>query len=141
MWQIWLIIAGICIVIEMLTVGFLVFWFAIGALFAMVFSIFVDSIVAQTAVFLICSTLLLFATKPFVEKFQKSTPDYKTNSASIEGERGIVTKEINNQIGTGQIKVHTESWSAKSIDDSIISEGSEVIVEKIEGVKAIVKIV
>ena len=32
MWQIWLIIAGICLIIEIMTVGFLIFWFAIGAL-------------------------------------------------------------------------------------------------------------
>jgi membrane protein implicated in regulation of membrane protease activity len=34
MWQIWLIISGICFVIEIATVGFFVFWFGIGALFA-----------------------------------------------------------------------------------------------------------
>ncbi len=139
MWQIWLIIAGACIIIEMLTVGFLVFWFAIGALIAMIFSFFVDSIILQFSVFLICSTILLFATKPFVERFQKSTPDYKTNSSSIEGESGIVTKEIDSNKGTGQIKVHTETWSAKSLDGSNISVGTNITVEKIEGVKAIVK--
>ena len=69
MWQIWLIIAGICLIIEIMTVGFLVFWFAIGALLAMVTSLFIDNIIIQTAVFVISSGLLIFATKPFVEKF------------------------------------------------------------------------
>lgn len=139
MWQIWLIIAGVCMIIEMLTVGFLVFWFAIGALIAMIFSFFVDHVVIQTSIFLICSTILLFATKPFVEKIQKSIPNYKTNSSSIEGEKGIVTSEIDPAKGIGQIKVHSEIWSAKSSDGSIIPLGTDITVEKIEGVKAIVK--
>ena len=39
MWYIWLIIAGICFVIEMITVGFFVFWFGIGALITMLVSL------------------------------------------------------------------------------------------------------
>lgn len=139
MWQIWLIIAGACLIIEMLTVGFLVFWFAMGALIAMAVSFFIDNVVIQTTIFIITSTILLFATKPFVEKFQKSTPNYKTNSASIEGEKGIVTSDINEASGSGKVKVHTEVWSAKSFDGNDIPSGTEVTVEKIEGVKAIVK--
>ena len=33
MWQIWLIIAGLFFIGEIITVGFLIFWFGIGALF------------------------------------------------------------------------------------------------------------
>ena len=32
MWQIWLIVAGVCFVLEIATVGFLIFWFAVAAL-------------------------------------------------------------------------------------------------------------
>ena len=38
MWYVWLIISGLFLVLEMITVGFLVFWLAIGALFAMLVS-------------------------------------------------------------------------------------------------------
>ena len=62
MWQIWLIIAGICFIIEIMTVGFLIFWFAIGALLTMVVSLFTDNIIVQTSVFVITSTILIFAT-------------------------------------------------------------------------------
>ena len=138
MGQIWLIISGVCLVLEMLTVGFLLFWFAVGALIAMISSFFIDSVIIQTTIFLISSTLLLFATKPFVKKFQKNTPDYKTNSASIEGEKGTVIREINPE-GKGQIKIHSEVWSALSSNNDTIPVGTNIIVERIEGVKAIVK--
>ena len=68
MWQIWIIIAGVCLIGEILTSGFLIFWLSIGALIAMVVSFFVDSIIVQTAVFVISSAILIFATKPFVKQ-------------------------------------------------------------------------
>ena len=112
MWQIWLIIAGICLIIEIMTVGFLVFWFAIGALFAMVTSLFIDNIIIQTAVFVISSGLLIFATKPFVEKFINNKNTVPTNVYSSIGKTGIVIQDIDSINGTGQIKVDGEVWSA-----------------------------
>lgn len=94
MWQIWLIIAGICLIIEIMTVGFLIFWFAIGAFLAMVTSLFTSNLIIQTSVFIITSTILIFATKPLVQKFVKNKNEIKTNVYSTVGKTGIVTKEI-----------------------------------------------
>ena len=138
MWQMWLIIAGVCLVIEIITVGFLVFWFAIGALMAMITSLFIDNLVIQTAVFVISSTILIFATKPFVKKFVNNKNSVKTNVYSSIGKIGIVTKDIDSIDGTGQVKVDGEVWSAIGLNDINISKGTEVKVEEIKGVKAIV---
>ena len=137
MWQIWIIIAGVCLVGEILTTGFLIFWLSIGALLAMIVSFFVDSILVQTAVFVISSTILIFATKPFVKKFAK-TKNVKTNACSIIGKNAIVTKDIDSINGKGQIKVDSETWSAVGKDDMNIEKGTEVEILKINGVKAIV---
>ncbi len=139
MWQIWIILAGIFFVIEMITVGFLVFWFGIGALIAMIVSFFTSNIAIQTAVFVISSTILLFFTRPFVNKFSKKEDEIKTNAYSIIGKRGIVIKEINPVSGEGQVKIGSEVWSAKSKEDKKIEQGLEVEVLEIDGVKAIVK--
>ena len=138
MWQMWLIIAGVCLVIEIITVGFLVFWFAIGALIAMITSLFINNLVIQTAVFIISSTILIFATKPFVKKFVNNKNSVKTNVYSSIGKIGIVTKDIDSIDGTGQVKVDGEVWSAIGLNDINISKGTEVKVEEIKGVKAIV---
>ena len=137
MWQIWLIIAGVCLVIEIMTTGFLVFWLAIGALVSMIVSLFTDSILIQTAVFVISSAILIFATKPFVKKFAK-TKDVKTNAFSIIGQNGIVTKEIDSINAKGQVKIDGETWSAVGKDDMDIPKGTEVEVLEIKGVKAVV---
>lgn len=137
MWQIWLVIAGVCLVIEIMTAGFLVFWLAIGALISMIVSLFTDSILIQTAVFVISSAILIFATKPFVKKFAK-TKNVKTNAFSIIGQNGIVTKEIDSINAKGQVKIDGETWSAVGKDDMDIPKGTEVEVLEIKGVKAVV---
>ena len=139
MWKLWIIFSGIFFIIEMFTVGFLIFWFGIGSLIAMISSFFIDSITIQTTIFLVSSVILLFATRPFANKFAKTENSTKTNAYSIEGKTGKVIKEINPIEGSGQIKVNGEIWSAKSNDNSLISQGTEIVVEKIDGVKAIVK--
>ena len=136
MWQMWLIIAGLFFIGEIITVGFLIFWFGIGALIAMIVSFFTPNIIIQTAIFITSSAILLLATKPLVTKFVdvKST---KTNAFSIIGKKALVIKEINSH-SVGQIKINGEIWSAISENDDVISEGSEVEIVQINGVKAIV---
>lgn len=138
MWQAWLIIAGVFFVGEIITVGFLIFWLGIGALLAMIVSLFTSNVIIQTAVFVISSTILIFATKPFVKKFVdvKTT---STNAFSIIGKKALVIKDINSVHSSGQIKINGEVWSAESENDETIPEGSEVEILNIKGVKAIVK--
>lgn len=137
-WYIWLIIAGLFIIIETFTSGFLIFWFGIGALVSMIISIFIEDIFIQTIIFIISSVILIFATKPFVKKFTNSQT-ISTNINSLIGKTGIVVKEIDNLASIGQVKVNGELWSAKSIDNQIISENTKVEIIKIDGVKLIVK--
>ena len=138
MWQIWLIIAGLFFIGEMMTVGFLVFWFGVGALLAMITSFFTSNIIVQTTVFVVSSAILLLITKPFVKKFVdvKST---NTNVFSIIGKKALVIKEINPH-SIGQIKINGEVWSSEAENDETILEGSEVEILQIKGVKAIVKL-
>lgn len=139
MWKLWLIASGIFLIIEIVNLGFLIFWFSMGALIAMVASFFIKNVIAQAIIFLVSSTVLLFATKPLVNKILPQEQNVKTNAFSVEGKVGKVTKDIEPVEGKGQIKIGGETWSAKSANNEFISKDTEVIVEKIDGVKAIVK--
>lgn len=138
MWQIWLIIAGICLIIEIMTVGFLIFWFAIGAILAMITSLFTSNLIIQTSVFVVSSAILILATKPFVQKFINNKNEVKTNVYSTVGKTGIVTQDIDWVQSLGQVKVDGEVWSALSFDNKNIPQGTEVEIKEIKGVKAIV---
>ena len=138
MWQIWLIASGIFFICEIITVGFLVFWLGVGALIAMIVSLFTSNIIVQMSVFVISSGLLIFATRPLVNKISKKDV-VPTNVYSLIEKKAIVTEEINWVTGKGLIKFEGEVWSAKSKEQINIPAGSEVEIVSIEGVKAFVK--
>jgi len=137
MWYIWLIASGIFFTIEIATVGFLVFWLGIAALIAMVVSFFTSSLLIQTVVFVVSSSILLVFTKPIVDKYI-SKPGKPTNSSSLINKHGIVTADIDTIQGKGLVKVNNQIWSAKCSKGTTIPEGTEVEVIKIEGVKLVV---
>ncbi|OKZ57369.1 MAG: hypothetical protein BHV99_01945 [Clostridium sp. 26_21] len=138
MWQIWLIASGIFFICEIITVGFLVFWLGVGALIAMLVSFFTSNIIIQMSVFVISSGLLIFATRPLVNKISKKDV-VPTNVYSLIGKKAVVTEDIDWVTGKGQIKFEGEIWSAKSKEQINIPAGSEVEIVSIEGVKAFVK--
>lgn len=140
MWQIWLIIAGLCFIAEMMTVGFFIFWFGIGALLSLLTSlIFPENLVLQAVVFVVSSVILLILTKPIVNKFIGKDKKNETNAYSIIGKKALVIQDINPTHSVGQIKISGEVWSAKTLDGSNIEKGKEVQILSIEGVKAIVE--
>ena len=138
MWQIWLIASGIFFICEIITVGFLVFWLGVGALIAMLVSFFTSNIIIQMSVFVISSGLLIFATRPLVNKISKKDV-VPTNVYSLIGKKAVVTEDIDWVTGKGQSKFEGEIWSAKSKEQINIPAGSEVEIVSIEGVKAFVK--
>ena len=138
MWQIWLIVAGVFLVLEIFTLGFLVFWLGIGCLLAALISLITDSILIQTSIFVLSSGLLIFATKPLVKKFAEKD-NAKTNVYSLSGKKAIVIEDIDWTTGSGQIKFEGQVWSAKTEEQVNIEKGTEVEIIKIEGVKAFVK--
>ena len=137
MWPFWLIIAGLCLVIEIYTVGFFIFWFGIGALFALAVSFLTNNLFIQIVVFLVSSNLLVILTKPLMKKFLKNEKSTPTNFFSLSGKEGIVTKKIDSDNSTGQVKVKGELWSA--ISDEDIEKDTKVKVLSVDGVKLNVK--
>ena len=126
------------IVIEALTVQMLTIWFALGSLAALIATLCSASVPVQIGVFAAVSLVALVVTRPFVKKFTglKYSP---TNADRYIGETAIVTQAIDNIRETGCVKVKGTVWTARSADNSIISEGETVTVRNIEGVKLIVE--
>ena len=137
MWIFWLIAAGIFFIGEMVTVGFLIFWLGVGAIIALIVSLFTSNLIIQTATFVISSIILILATKSFADKLTKKD-GVPTNVYTLSGKKGIVIEEINPTKGTGQIKVGGEVWSALCDESLIIPKDSEVEIVRIQGVKAYV---
>lgn len=135
---IWLIVMVVCLVVEISTLGLASIWFAGGALLAMIIALIGGPLWLQILVFLVASIVLLIFTRPLATKFFNQNRT-KTNVESVVGKQAIVTEAIDNIKGQGRIVTDGMEWTARSFDSSVIEEGSIVTIEKIEGVKAIVK--
>ena len=132
----WLIVAVVFGIAELMTTSLTLVWFSIGALVAMVLSTFIESIVVQISIFAIISiTLLVVSTKYFVDKDKDFK--YDTNLQGIVQKKGIVKKEIN-PYDLGIVTLGGEDWTAISAENIKIEEGTVVKVIKIDGVKLVV---
>ena len=136
---IWLIVLVVCLVVEISTLGLASIWFAGGALLAMLIAMIGGPLWLQVLIFLVTSVVLLIFTRPIAMKYFNKNRE-KTNVDSKIGKQAIVTVTIDNLKGEGQIVTEGMEWTARSLDASVIEEGSVVTIEKIEGVKAIVSI-
>ena len=133
----WLILLGILLIIEIITLGLTTIWFA-GALIAFLVAILGGAVWLQVVVFLAVSILLLLFTRPIAMKYMNKNVQ-KTNVDSLKGEKAVVIQTIDNLKGTGQVVIRGMEWSAKAREDKIIKEGTVVKVITVEGVKAVVE--
>lgn len=135
---VWFILMVVFLIIEAACPLHLVsIWFSIGALAAIIVSLFSGPVWLQIGVFLVVSIALLASLWPFVRKIQQ--PELtKTNVDALIGTSGYVTADIDNLAGTGQIRLGAMDWTARSASGDPIAAGTLVKVDRIEGVKAIV---
>ena len=134
---VWLGLMVLFLLIEAGTVALVSLWFAAGALAAILVSLLGGSIVIQSVVFLVVSCVLLALVRPILRKYY--TPRItRTNVDSLLGSQGLVTKDIDNVTGSGEVKLGAMTWTARSTTGAPISEGAKVRVDRIEGVKVFV---
>lgn len=136
---IWLTVAVLFGIAEVLTTSLTLIWFSIGALVVLALSGIITNIIFQLIIFAIVSiSLLVIATKKIV----KTDKDYKyeTNLQGILSKQGVVKEEIL-PYKTGIVSINGEDWSAISINNEGIGVGTIVEIVKIEGVKLIVRCV
>ena len=136
---IWLVAMIVLIIVEAMVPGLVSIWFALGALAALISALLNAPVWLQIVWFLVVSILALVLTKPLVKKIQSGRIQ-ATNADAVIGKECLVVEEVNNVLGTGAVTVDGKTWTARNIDDKAVSKAGEVkIVEKIEGVKLIIK--
>ena len=133
----WTVLLLLFIVVEAVTVTLVSAWFATGALAAVICTLLGGDIWLQCVLFFVVSAAMLILLRPVAKKH--FTPKLtKTNVDAVVGNTGKVTKRIDNDAATGQIKLGAMEWTARSTSGAVIEEGTLIRVDKIEGVKAFV---
>ena len=133
----WIILVIVFAIAEAASMGLTAIWFAVGSLAAALSALFGIDLIWQILVFIAVSALCVVYTKPFVvDKLKvKKTP---TNLDRNIGKKGVVTEEIDNMNGKGQVKINGLVWTAVSENGDGIKAGETVVVKAIKGVKLIV---
>ena len=134
----WLVAIIAFTILEGLTYQIISIWFAVGAVGALIAVLFHASLPIQLAVFVVISVLCIVFTRPLFKKIIAGRIE-KTNVDAIIGKTALVTADIDNIAGKGSVKINGLEWSARTADNSKMSIGEKVIVEKVDGVKLIVK--
>ena len=136
---IWIIILVVLVVIEIFTLGLTTIWFAGGALVAIAVAALGGPVWLQVLTAVIVSAVLLFFTRPVAVKYFNRDRE-RTNAESLVGRQAIVTGEINNLQGIGQVAVNGMEWTARTITDGqVIKTGEVVAIRGINGVKLLVE--
>ena len=132
----WLIAAIVLVIVEIMTSGFGVICFAIGALFAALVSGLVeDSLSWQIVVFAVVSLLTFIFLRPVVIRFlDKKSKDVKTNAEAIIGRIGVVSERIDAEQHTGRVAIDGDDWKAVSEDGSVIEKGASVEIVKLDSI-------
>ncbi len=134
---VWIIIAGVALLIEAITTGLSSIWFTAGGFVAAIAAALNAPIPVQVVLFLVVSIALMLLVRPLAKK--KVTGEITpTNADSLIGRRLVVIEEVNNRDKTGKAKVGDIDWTLRSVNGTVIPEGGIVVVKDIEGTKLLV---
>lgn len=135
---IWILAAVAFGVLEGITAQLVSIWFVLGAVAAAVAAACGGGLWLQVVLFAAVSVAALLITKPLVKKYLRPRMQ-RTNADRCVGQTGVVLQPIDNLAATGQVKVCGSVWTARSTDGAPIAAGETVTVERIEGVKLMVR--
>lgn len=137
-WLIWMALMVLFAAVEAATVSLVSLWFVGGSLAAMVVCLLGGSPLLQVLSFVLVSAALLACLRPFVRKFV--TPQKTATNADLAlGREAYLTETVDNLRGTGALKLDGREWSVRSMDGSVLPEGTLVKVVKLEGVRLYVQ--
>ncbi len=135
----WLLAAAAFGAGEMLTMGFFLAPFALGALLAALVDAIGAGGTASWIVFVAVSILTLGLLRPIARAHMRTPAQLRTGSAALIGKQAVVLERIVNDEGAGCVRIDGEVWTARAYDeDQVIEKGTRVQVLEIRGATALV---
>jgi len=136
-WIVWVIVAAVLGVAELMTTTFALGIIAVGALVAAGAGAMGLGIPFQLLAFVVASAAGLGFVLPVARRHIKQPPLLKTGPAALVGRSARVLEEVTEH--GGRVRIGGEVWSARAYDESlIIPVGRVVDVMQIEGATALV---
>jgi membrane protein implicated in regulation of membrane protease activity len=135
-WIVWLILAAVLGVAELLTVTLTLGLLAVAAAVAGVVGAAGVPVPFQIVAFVVAAGAGLGLVRPIALRHLKQ-PALRTGTAALVGRSALVQQEVNGH--GGRVRIGGEEWSARSYDETlVIPAGATVDVIQIEGATALV---
>ncbi len=126
MWQVWAVIAIVCLILELTSGDFFIICFSIGAVFAIISAVLGLNIYWQIIIFAVFSLLSVIFVRPVALRYlHKNEPNKPSNADALLGRTGKVTETIKAK-GSGYVQIDGDMWKAVSQSDCDIPVGETV---------------
>ena len=136
-WIVWLILAAVLGVAEIMTTTLAFGLLAVAAGAAAIVGGVGLALPIQLIAFVVTAGAGLGIVRPLAMRHIRQPPLLKSGASALVGRSAIVTEEVTAL--DGRVRIGGEVWSARSYDESsVIPEGSKVDVLAIEGATALV---
>ena len=135
-WIFWLVLGVALIIAEVFTLGFVLFWFGIGAIAAAFAGFLGAGLLIQFIVFAIVSVGLTAMSRTIFGKYlsHRDEDAMKMGVDSLPGQIGTVTIASKGALKEGAVKVYGSTWTAFPIDgETDLNEGEKVEVVSVKG--------
>ena len=134
---VWLVVAAIAALIEMLSVSLITVWFVIGGVVAFFAGFFGCPMWVQLVVFLAVSLASLALFRPLILKYRKQGASHE---ATLVGTSAVVVEGIVDGTRTGRVETPDHmTWTALSRDGMPIEVGAQVRVVDQDSIKLVVE--
>ena len=134
-WILWIILGVGLIIAEVFTLGFVLFWFGIGALAAAFVGFLGLGFLWQFLVFALVSSVLTAMSRTiFANYFSHGDENaVKMGMDALPGQIGMVISDSKGALKESAVKVYGSTWTAFPIDDETLTEGEKVEVVRVQG--------
>ena len=137
---IWVAVIISAVFLETQTASLVAIWFMPAAFVALILSICKVPLWIQLVVFFVLSFALIAIFKTLFKTISTKQTIVPTNAEMLIGRTCVVTETINNIKGEGAVRVMSQVWSARTLDDSVsLTPGQIAVICEIRGVKLIVE--
>jgi membrane protein implicated in regulation of membrane protease activity len=135
-WILWIVLGVILIITETFTLGFVLFWFGIGALAAALAGFLGFGAASQFLIFAIVSIVLTALSRTIFARYYSHGDEdaIKTGVDALPGQIGTVTTASKGALSEGAVKVFGSTWTAfpESGEEPLL-EGEKVEVIRVRG--------
>ena len=126
LWQLWAVVAVLCLIMELTAGDFFIICFSIGAFFAAIVAAVGGGIYLQLLAFAVFTLICLFWVRPFAKRYLHKGEDSRVSNAdALIGRQGRVVDTVMAD-GFGRVQIDGDIWKTVTNEPHNIPEGANV---------------